>query len=128
LDNILTVLDPDPYSNTGPDPGEPFQYGSTWIRIRNTDRKTKNPAGRGVRHSCLNNKGFKSVTTRAKNAVLWILIRNFLPNRIRIRIPDDLTSQIQIRYDLGSRIQIWSTNFHASKNKNAVKKTTVSTE
>jgi len=22
--------------NTDPDPGEPFQYGSTWIRIRNT--------------------------------------------------------------------------------------------
>jgi len=30
MDNILTVLDP------AADPGEPFQYGSTWIRIRNT--------------------------------------------------------------------------------------------
>jgi len=25
--------------NTDPDPGEPFQYGSTWIRSRNTGRK-----------------------------------------------------------------------------------------
>jgi len=39
LDTILTILDPDRgigIANTNPDPGEPFQYGSTWIRIRNT--------------------------------------------------------------------------------------------
>jgi len=29
------------FPNTGPDPGQPFQYGSTWIwiRIRNTVKK-----------------------------------------------------------------------------------------
>jgi len=43
LDTILIVLDPDlcwiririPNTDPDPDPGEPFHYGSTWIRIRN---------------------------------------------------------------------------------------------
>ena len=33
---IFTVMDLDPLPNTDLDPGEPFVYGSTWIRFRNT--------------------------------------------------------------------------------------------